>query len=405
LNPKKDRMRTWLMGLALLVAVPPTFVLGLWEYMDSNAPVLHPDAAKISSATLSDPSSKWIEAVTAARAEVRTALASRNLPGVSVAVGVGGDIVWAEGLGWADLDNETPVTPKTRFRIGTASTVLTSAGAGLLLERNQLALDEPIQTYVPEYEKKELPITLGQVMAHTAGIRGDGGDEGPLFSEKCARPVEALAHLGNGTLRSDPGKEYRFSNYGWILVSATIESVTKEPFLKFMRDQVFEPLGMNDTGADTEPEAVATDRATSYFPKFAGDPRYGPDPMRGINLSCYAGAGVFVSTPSDLVRFGMAINGGKLMKPATVQQLQKTQTLPSGEETGYGLGWDLENIMLAGKPVTTIGHDGDILGGMAVSLVTFREPNLVVAVTSNTSYADTFSLATKIADVFASSRE
>ena len=72
--------------------------------------------------------------------------------------------------------------------------------------------------------------------------------------------------------------------------------------------------------------------------------------MRDVDYSCYAGSSVFLSTPSDLVRFGMAIDSGKLLQPATVQVLQTSQRLVSGQETGYGLGWDLETVPLAGEP-------------------------------------------------------
>ena len=140
---------------------------------------------------------------------------------------------------------------------------------------------------------------------------------------------------------------------------------------------------------------------TPYFPRFASDPNYGLHLMRPLDYSCYAGASVFVSTPSDLVRFGMAMNSGKLLQPATVELLQTSQRLASGEETGYGLGWYLKTVTLAGKQTRVIGHDGESLGGMVASLMTFPEYGIVVAVTSNISYADTFSLAVKIAEAFA----
>ena len=142
-------------------------------------------------------------------------------------------------------------------------------------------------------------------------------------------------------------------------------------------------------------------RATPYFPRMAADPRYGPDVMRELDYSCYAGSSAFVSTPSDLVRFGMAINSGTLLQPATVQLLQAPQRLSSGQETGYGLGWDLETVTLAGAPTRSVGHDGDSLGGMVASLVTFPERGLVVSVLSNTSYADTLGVAVKISQAFA----
>src|SRR5262249_50029170 len=117
-----------------------------------------------------------------------------------------------------------------------------------------------------------------------------------------------------------------------------------------------------------------------------------------------AGSSVFLSTPSDLVRFAMAINSGKLLQPSTVQLLQTSQHLASGQETGYGLGWDLETVTLAGDQAREVGHDGDSLGGMVASFMTSPERGLVVAVISNPSYADTSALALKIAQAFAEPR-
>jgi hypothetical protein len=97
----------------------------------------------------------------------------------------------------------------------------------------------------------------------------------------------------------------------------------------------------------------------------------------------------------------MAINSGKLLQPATVELLQTSQRLVSGQETGYGLGWDLETVALAGKQTRLVGHDGESLGGMVASSMTFPAHGIVVSVASNISYADTFALALKIAQAFA----
>ena len=237
---------------------------------------------------------------------------------------------------------------------------------------------------MPEFPEKQWPVTLRQLMGHLAGVRNDGGDEGPLLSAHCERPVEGLQHFAERSLLFEPGTQYRYSSYGWILVSAAVEAAADEPFFTFMRKQIFEPLGMDDTRADSATEPIP-DRATSYFPRFAADPRYGLHLMRPIDYSCYAGSSAFLSTPSDLVRFAMAINSGKLLQPATVQLLQTSQRLASGEETGYGLGWDLETVALAGKQTRLVGHDGESLGGMVASFMTFPEHGIVVSVTSNIS--------------------
>jgi CubicO group peptidase (beta-lactamase class C family) len=371
-----------------------------------------------------------------ARQIVRASLSEDNLPGLSVAVGAGGDIVWAEGFGWADIKTRVPVTPDTRFWIGTASTVLTSAAVGVLLEQGRLTLDEEIQTYVPEFPTKQWAVTLHQLMGHVAGVSSDSGNEGPLFRQRCERPVAALPHFADSELLFEPRTQYRHSKYGWILVSAAVEAAAGQPFLTVMREQIFQPLGMDATGAESATEenpdhvgepsedapfltlihdvileplgiggtkARVRDRATFYAPGFGRDPvfRYGLHVMRPHNLSCYAGSMAFLSTPSDLVRFGLAIDGGNLLQPATVRLLQTSQQLTSGQETGYGLGWDLETVTLAGDPTQAAGHDGELLGRRVMSLMLFRERGVVVAVTSNISYADTFSLAVRIAEAFA----
>jgi serine beta-lactamase-like protein LACTB, mitochondrial len=395
-----NRTETWVGLIVLGVGVVLAAIVGLFAYMSATATPLHPDPESVPSLTHADPPRTWADAVERGRQIMRAGLTQQNLPGLSVAVGVDGDIVWAEGFGWADLENQVPVDPRTRFRIGTASIALTSAAAGLLLEKDRLKLDERIQTYVPEFPEKQWPVTLRQVMGHLAGVRNDGGDEGPLYSVHCEHPVEGLQAFADGSLLFEPGTRYRFSSYGWILVSAAIQAAASEPFLRFMKEQIFEPVGMEDTRPDSATEPLPN-RATPYFPRFAADPRYGPDPMRPVDYSCYAGASVFVSTPSDLVRFAMAVNSGKLLKPETRDLLQTPQRLPSGEETGYGLGWDFESVELAGEQRRWVGHDGTLFGGMLASFITFPDRGLVVSVISNTSYADTETLAVNVAQAFA----
>jgi serine beta-lactamase-like protein LACTB, mitochondrial len=399
----KARTETWLALIVLGIGLVVAAVMGLHLYMTTTATPLHPDPQEIRSEVRSAPSPAWADAVEQGRQVVRAGLTEQNLPGLSVAVGAGGDIVWAEGFGWADLESRAPVTPGTRFRIGTASIALTSAAVGLLLEKHLLTLDDAIQTHVPDFPQKPWPVTLRQLMGHVSGLRNDGGDEGPLLSQRCDVTTDALEHFAGSPLLFEPGTRYRFSSYGWILLSAAVEAAANEPFLAFMRRQVFDPLGMRDTIADSAMEAIP-ERATSYFPRYAADPRYGLHLMRPIDLSCYAGSSVFLSTPSDLVRFGLAIDGGGLLQPATVELLQAPQRLASGEATGYGLGWDVETADLAGEATRTVGHDGTVLGGTVASLMAFPERGLVVAVTANISYADTTALARRIASAFAASR-
>jgi CubicO group peptidase (beta-lactamase class C family) len=112
---------------ALVVAIG-----GLPSFLWATARPLHPAPQNVPSAVQPEPSPQWASAVGRARQIVRGVLSEQNLPGLSVAVGAGGDLVWAEGFGWADVETHTPVTPETRFRMGTASTALTAAAIGHL---------------------------------------------------------------------------------------------------------------------------------------------------------------------------------------------------------------------------------------------------------------------------------
>jgi CubicO group peptidase (beta-lactamase class C family) len=388
----------------VLLAVPPVLiavvVVGLFVFMSATAKPLHPDARGVTAVTQWSPPAKWTGAVDQARQLARAGIVETNLPGLSVAVGAGGELVWAEGFGWADLEKKTPVTPGTRFRIGGVSIALTSAAVGLLLEKERLHLDAEIQAPVSSFPEKQWPITLRQVMAHTAGVRPDGGDEEPLFHDRCERTADGLKRVADRDLLFEPGTRYKYSTYGWILVSAAVESAANEPFYSFMRTQIFKPLGMADTTPDTATEQIP-DRATSYYPRFAADPRYGPEDAPEGSYACFAGAGAFLSTPSDLVRFGLAINANTLLKPETIKTLQTGQRLTSGDETGYGLGWDLETVPVAGETTRQVGHDGEYFIGGSSSFVTLPDRGLVVAVTTNISFADTSALALKIAQAFA----
>lgn len=397
----RTRTQTWLavilapLGL-LVVAIP-----AMWLFMKTTATVLHPDVQDVPSEALSTPAQRWANAVEQAQQLVRTSLNQENLPGLSVAVGVSGDIVWAEGFGFADIDKRLLLTPKHKLRIGTASTVLTAGAAGILVEEGRLKLDEPVRTYVPAFPAKAWPVTLRRLMGHTAGLITDEGDESTLYSRHCAGPADGLQYFADNALLFEPGTRFYYSRYGWILVSAAVEAVAGKPLTAFIEQRIFNAAGMRDTMAEPTPRTAVADQVTLYFPRFSADPRYGLHLMRDLDLSCYSGASVFLSTPSDLVRYGMAVQGGKLLKQSTVEMLQTSQRLISGAETGYGLGWDIGTVPVAGKPARSVGHDGDLLGGRMASLLTLPEQGVTVAVLSNISYADTSTLAAKIAGVFA----
>ncbi|HYV63558.1 MAG TPA: serine hydrolase domain-containing protein [Bryobacteraceae bacterium] len=399
----KSRVPTWVSLVLLGVGLLAVGIPGLFVYMRVTATKVHRDSQKIPSVMESPPLAKWAGAAEQARQIVRASMSENNLAGLSVAVGIDGEIVWAEGFGFADIQSSLPVTPHHRFRTGTASIVFTSAAIGLLLDQGRLKLDDEIQRYVPEFPAKQWPVTVRQAMGDVAGLKGEDPDDGVLTSSHCERPADAVALFAKEPLLFQPGTEYRDSTFGWVLLSAVVEAASNTPFAAFLNERILRPLGMLDTFKESVTTAPP-DAATSYNPRFAANPVYGIKPLPKFDYSCHAGSNGFLSTPSDLVRFGMAINRGKLLRPQTVQTLQTPQRLTSGkssgQQTSYGLGWDLKTVTLAGQQVQAAGHNGHFWVEEVSSLLTFPERGLAVAVMSNVSFAGTPSVAERVAQTF-----
>jgi len=390
------RIQNWLIVAAVGVGLVSAAILGIITFVKATKTTIHANVKSVPSVMGSAPLPPWTAAAEQARQVVRTSVVTQELPGISVAVGVGGDIVWAEGFGWADMADKVPVAPETRFRIGHVSKALTSAAVGLLREQGRLHLDGEIQEYVPAFPKKQWRVTLRQLMGHVAGVRHYKDTEwGDKPSVHCERASEGLSSFANDPLLFEPETKYSYSTYGWVLVSAAIEAVAGEPFVQFMRTKVFDPLGMVSTIADAPNERMPN-RATSYF-----EGNLGNTLTTKVDYSCFAGGGAFLSTPTDLARFAMAMMKGTLLQPDTVSVLQTRQHLTSGEETSYGLGWNLENIDLAGERTRMASHASRTIEGASTSFLTFPDRGLVVAVTSNISFADMRSIALAVAEAFA----
>ena len=341
------------------------------------------------------PSARFELAVDSGRAAARRRVRAGNLPGVSIAVARNGELVWAEAFGWADLSQEVLATPRTLYPVGSISKSLTATAAGLLYERGRLDLNVPIQTYLPEFPEKQWPITTGQLMGHIAGVVRSSGMAEILRQAHCDNARAAIDAVVEDTLIFEPGTDWSYSNFGWRLVGAVVESAAGEPYLEFMDREVFTRAGMEQTvpdlGDEGEEEVVKYDRAAF------GILRRGQE----IDMSCSMAPGGFLSTPTELVRFGQAMVNGELLDSATVDLFWTPQRLKSGAPTTYGYGWGIQNVALGDDEQATtrmIGHGGSVLGGQA-SLMIFPDEDMVVAVMTNAS-ADVSAFAREIGGFF-----
>jgi CubicO group peptidase (beta-lactamase class C family) len=361
------------------------------------------DPAALPSTLAGPPAAEYADEVRQAQKLTREAIVTGQVPGVSVAVAANGKLVWAEGLGWADLAEKRPITPETRFRVGSVAKSFTAAAVGLLVERGKLDLDAPVRTYVPSFPEKGRPITLRQLLSHSSGIRHHVGDKDLFRNEPCKTQQERLAIFANDPLLFEPGSKEDYSTYGFVLAGAAVEAAAGKPYTRFMQSEIFAPLGMKNTGVDPS-GPLPRGHATPYFPAGETDLKAGLKLAPEVDTTCVVAGGGFVSTPSDLVRFGLAMRSGRLLKPATAKMLQTANVLSTGKPGEQGLGWVIREVPLVKNrpPTAFAGHGGHNVGG-TTSFMTFPEYGIVVAVSTNTTGGKgvTQRLAPQIAAVFA----
>src|SRR2546426_6265683 len=318
----------------------------------------------------------YAAAVARARAIVCDQLAGK-IPGLQVAVAVGGKLVWSEAFGYADLARKVPVTAETQFRIGSVSKPLTATAVALLYEQGKLDLDAPVQRYVPSFPDRGRPIATRQRAAPPAGIRPSRGDEF-LWNRHFNTVLEGLTICQGDALLFPPGTKFSYSTYGWNLISAVVEGAAGQGFLSYMSRNVFRPLGMTHTAPDRV-DSLMPNRTRFY--ERAGDSGFVAAPPVD-NSYKWAGGG-FVSTAEDLVKFGSAMLQPGFLKAETLELLFTSQNTTAGEPTGYGIGWFVGTDSLGHRWVF---HGGGSVGGTTAFGVD-RDSRIVVAITSNLTNA------------------
>ena len=300
-------------------------------------------------------------------------------PGMSIAVAVDGKLVWAEGFGLADLEQCVPVTPKTKFRIGSTSKPLTSAGVMLLYDQKRLDLDAPIQRYVPAFPAKGQVITTRELLGHLAGIRDYNAEEGGKLDRDVYHSVsESLKRFKDDPLAAPPDTKWIYSTYGYVLASAAIEVASGQDFLSFMHDKVFSPLGMQDTLAD-ESDKIIPSRARWYT--IMADGTYRNTPYEDLSYK-WAGGG-FLSTAEDLARFGSALLKPGFLKQDTLAMIFSRQETNAGKKTNYGLGWFIHDTGDGGAE-QQFEHSGGVAGSSSW-LVLYPDQGVVIAWVQNSN--------------------
>lgn len=271
---------------------------------------------------------------------VASFMASNSVPGLSAAVVLEGEPRWSEGFGMADLENYSPATSSTLFRLGSISKPISATAVLQLWERGKLDLDAPVQKYCPAFPQKEWPITTRELLGHLGGIRHYSPDGKGDVPEDSARHFssmkESLQLFANDPLVAKPGTKFSYSTYGYTLIGCVFEGEASEKFTDYLRKNVFEPAGMGQT-RDDDYFTVIPHRTRWYHKDKSGIVR-----NAGVLDSSYKipGGGI-ISSADDMAKFEAAILADKLLKRATRDLMWTSLKTTDGKETGYGLGWGI----------------------------------------------------------------
>lgn len=318
----------------------------------------------------------YIEVVEMARVRFDSVMSANNIPGLSVAISIDGQVVWSDGFGYANIETGTPVTPATKFRIGSVSKPLTAVAMGILIDEGRLDLDLPIQRYAPSFpEKAKGEITSRLVGGHLAGIRHYRGTEN-FSSRKYVAVTEALEIFKDDTLQTPPGEAYSYSSYGWNLLGAVVEGASGEEFLPYIYENVFEPLDMRNTVAE-HMDSIIVGRGAYYVRSGRGMSAPIINAPYVDNSYKWASGG-FVSTPEDLMKFAHGLMYGDILSEETRNTLWATQHTSDGDVTGYGIGFS-DGMAMEHR---VVGHGGGSVGGNAWFRM-FPDDGVAMAVTTN----------------------
>ncbi|MGH7514286.1 MAG: serine hydrolase domain-containing protein, partial [Gemmatimonadales bacterium] len=309
-----------------------------------------------------------------------------------------------------DLEHGVPVTAETRFRLQSTQKLLTATAILRLAETGKLRLDDPVQAYCPAFGARAGAPTLRELLSHQGGVRP--ADLADLFSRQhYASAQAAVRRFVRGSLGYRPGTAMVYSNAGYTLLACAIEGATGRPYDSTLAALVLRPAGMQATRNDNVFEVVP-DRARYYVVRTAANteqwrglwteahlsatPLGQPANADPVDPSWAIGAGSYLGTPGDLVRFGLALMGGSLLRgmyrDSAFAPAPLTATgLPTGRALG---GWVLDST---GRGVARmLGSTWNGSFGVAVDSVS----GVVVAIASNIEFDQPAQLIARVLELW-----
>ncbi len=311
-------------------------------------------------------------------------------PGCAAGVYQDGAVTFARGYGFANLTHDIPITPGTRFTVGSVSKQFTAASIALLARAGRLSLDDDVRKYIPEMQAYPTPVRIRHLVHHTSGLRDFWelvGLSGLRYDDGYSSDdMLAMAARQKG-LNFTPGAEYRYSNTGYLALAVIVQRVTGQSLRRFADSAIFQPLGMRETLFLDDHNEIVPGRAMAYSPRGTG---------WQVNVwnNDIVGQGGIVTTLADLQKWDENFYTGKVGGREFIELMHQTEPLTSGAENRYAFGLSVGMY----RERRLVEHTGST-GGYRAAIFRFPELHTSFAMLCNRSTVNTTSLALRMADV------
>ncbi len=277
--------------------------------------------------------------ITQIEAAIKDWMTQTKAPALSVAIVTENQLRWAKGFGLADVENAVPARAETAYRLASISKTITAVAIMQLVERGKLTLDAPINRYCAAYPAQQkfkdaaYAITVQQLLVHQAGVRHNRFDE-TNTTKHYATINDAIASFKDDALVAEPESKYSYSTPGYTLLGCAIETASGQPFIEYLRENIFKPAGMTSTFVD-DVYALIPHRARGYRKTTSGEVQNAPLHDTSIKVP----GGGLATTVEDIAKFAIAVNTHKLVKAETLARMWTKPKTSDGKEQSYAMGF------------------------------------------------------------------
>jgi CubicO group peptidase (beta-lactamase class C family) len=316
-------------------------------------------------------------------------MAKRHIPGLALLVIRDGQVVRNQGYGFANLEHQVPVKPETIFQSGSMGKQFTATAVMMLVEEGKIGLDDSITKYFPDAPATWKPVTIRQLLSHTAGF----GDYPEKFNlQQDHTEDDMLKVVESQPLAFAPGTSWAYSNLGYVTLGILIHRVSGQFYGDLLQERVFRPLGMTSTRIISERDIIPNRAAGYQWVKGEWKNQEWVAPT----LNTTADGSLYFNMV-DLAKWDAALYTEKLLKRSSLELMWTPVKLNNGQPNSdnYGFGWHMDSV----RGHRVVEHGGQ-WQGFNTDISRYPDDKLTVVVLTNLDHCEPQEIAHGVAGLY-----